>query len=59
MASNVEATKRGYEFFQRGDIPSLLRNLIADNCTWISPGPKEIVARGVLFADEAARIHCV
>jgi uncharacterized protein len=41
MASNIEATKKGYESFQRGDIPSLLGDLIADNCTWISPGPKD------------------
>jgi len=41
MASNVETTKRGYEFFQRGDIPSLISDLIDDNCTWISPGPKD------------------
>ena len=41
MVSNIEATKRGYESFQRGDIPSLLGDLIADNCTWISPGPKD------------------
>src|ERR1700758_271448 len=41
MASNIEATRTGYESFQRGDIPSLLRDLLADNCTWISPGPKD------------------
>jgi uncharacterized protein len=41
MASNIEATRTGYESFRRGDIPSLLRDLLADNCTWISPGPKD------------------
>ena len=41
MASNVEATKKGYECFQRGDIPSLIRDLLDDNCVWISPGPNE------------------
>jgi ketosteroid isomerase-like protein len=41
MASNIEITKKSYESFQRGDIPSLLRDLIADNCVWISPGPKD------------------
>ena len=41
MASNVEATKKGYKSFQCGDIASLLRYLIDDNCTWISPGPKD------------------
>jgi len=28
MTSNVEATKKGYECFQRGDIPSLIRDLL-------------------------------
>ena len=41
MASNVEATKKGYECFQRGYIPSLIRDLLDDNCVWISPGPNE------------------
>jgi uncharacterized protein len=41
VASNVEATKKGYECFQRGDIPSLIRDLLDDNCVWISPGPNE------------------
>jgi uncharacterized protein len=41
MASNVEATKKGYECFQRGDIPSLIRDLLDDNCIWTSPGPKD------------------
>ena len=41
MPSNVEAIKQGYECFQRGDIPSLIRDLLDDNCIWISPGPKD------------------
>jgi ketosteroid isomerase-like protein len=41
MASNIEATKRAYETFKRGDIPSLLKDFIDDNCTWISPGPED------------------
>jgi len=41
MASNVEATKKGYECFQRGDIPSLIRDLLDDNCICISPGPSD------------------
>jgi uncharacterized protein len=41
MASNIEMTKKGYEHFQRGDIPGLIRDLVDDTCTWISPGPKE------------------
>ena len=43
MASNIEATKKGYECFQRGDIPSLIRDLLDDNCVWISPGPSDIL----------------
>jgi uncharacterized protein len=43
MPSNVEATRKGYEAFQRGDIPALIRDLIDDNCIWISPGPKDIL----------------
>ena len=41
MASNVEATRKGYEAFQRGDIPALIRDLIDDDCTWITPGPQD------------------
>ena len=41
MTSNIEATKKGSEFFQRGDIPSLINGLLDDNCTWISPGPSD------------------
>ena len=41
MPSNVEATKKGYECFQRGDIPSLIRDLLDDNCIWTSPGPSD------------------
>ena len=41
MASNIEMTKKGYEHFQRGDIPGLLRDLIDNTCIWISPGPRD------------------
>jgi uncharacterized protein len=41
MASNVEATKKAYETFKRGDIPALIKEMIDDDCTWISPGPKD------------------
>jgi hypothetical protein len=41
MASNIEATKKAYETFKRGDIPSLLKDFIDDNCNWISPGPED------------------
>ena len=41
MSSNIEATKKGYEAFQRGDIPLLMKDLLHDDCTWIAPGPKD------------------
>lgn len=41
MTSNIEATKKGYEYFQRGDIPALISDLLDDNCTWVIPGPKD------------------
>jgi ketosteroid isomerase-like protein len=49
MASNVEATRKAYELFQRGDIPSLIRDLIDDRCTWIIPGPKNILPWAGIF----------
>jgi uncharacterized protein len=39
MASNLETTKRGYELFKQGDIATLIKDIIGDNCIWISPGP--------------------
>jgi len=41
MASNLETTKRGYELFGQGDIATLVKELVGDNCTWISPGPPD------------------
>jgi ketosteroid isomerase-like protein len=41
MTSNLDTAKKGYELFQQGDIPTLVRDLIDDNCTWISPGPED------------------
>jgi len=41
MASNLEVTRQAFESFQRGDIPGLIRDLIDDSCTWISPGPQD------------------
>jgi uncharacterized protein len=41
MASNLEMTRKAFESFQRGDIPGLMRDLIDDSCTWISPGPQD------------------
>jgi ketosteroid isomerase-like protein len=41
MASNLEIAKRGYELFQKGDIATLVNDMIDNSCTWISPGPKD------------------
>jgi hypothetical protein len=41
MASNLAVTRKAFESFQRGDIPGLIRDLIDDSCTWISPGPQD------------------
>jgi ketosteroid isomerase-like protein len=41
MPSNTETAKRGYEFFLRGDVPGLVREIIHDDCTWIGAGPKD------------------
>ena len=41
MASNLETTKKGYELFKRGDIPTLVKDIVDDTCTWISPGPED------------------
>ncbi len=41
MASNIESAKRGYELFKKGDIATLMQDLIDDHCEWISPGPKD------------------
>jgi ketosteroid isomerase-like protein len=43
MASNIEVTRKGYESFQRGDIPALLEDLIDDKCVWVTPGPKDVL----------------
>ena len=41
MASLIELTKKGYEFFARADVPGLIKELIDDDCVWISPGPED------------------
>ncbi len=41
MASNLETTKRGYELFKRGDIATLVTDIVGDDCIWISPGPED------------------
>jgi uncharacterized protein len=41
MTSNVETTKKAYETFQRGDIATLIKDMIDDGCIWKSPGPQD------------------
>jgi ketosteroid isomerase-like protein len=41
MASNIETTKKGYELFKQGDISTLVKDIVDDTCTWISPGPQD------------------
>jgi uncharacterized protein len=41
MPSNTETAMRGYEFFMRGDVPSLVSELIDDDCIWIGAGPQD------------------
>jgi uncharacterized protein len=41
MASNLETTKKGYELFKQGDIPTFVKDIVDVSCTWISPGPQD------------------
>lgn len=41
MSSNIETTKRGYDFFKRGDVPGLVKEIVDDDCIWIGAGPKD------------------
>ena len=41
MASNLETTKKAYELFMQGEISTLMKDVVDDNCTWISPGPQD------------------
>ena len=41
MASNLETTRKGYELFKQGDIPTLVKDIVDDTCTRISPGPQD------------------
>jgi uncharacterized protein len=41
MPSNIEITEKGYDFFKRGDVPGLIKEIVDDNCTWIGAGPKD------------------
>ena len=51
MASNLETTKKGYELFKQGDISTLVKDIVDDTCTWISPGLRtnclgQVISRG-------------
>ncbi len=41
MASNLETAKRAYELFQQGDVATLIKDLVDNNCIWNIPGPKD------------------
>ena len=41
MGSNLETTKKAYELFEQGDISTLVKDIVADNCAWKSPGPQD------------------
>ena len=40
MVSNLETTKKAYELFKQGDIPTLVKDFVDDTCTWISLAPR-------------------
>ena len=42
---NVEIVRRGYEAFGRGDIEGLV-SLMADDVTWVTPGPSDLPTAG-------------
>jgi ketosteroid isomerase-like protein len=43
--TNLDAVRKGYEAFGRGDIPGLLR-LLHDEVSWTTPGPAELPTAG-------------
>jgi uncharacterized protein len=43
MASNLETAKRAYELFQKGDVPTLINEILADDCDWLASGPPELI----------------
>ena len=42
---NIQAIKRGYEAFGRGDLNTLL-DIFSDDIEWITPGPPELATSG-------------
>ena len=42
---NIQAVKRGYEAFGRGDLNALL-DLFSDDVEWVTPGPPELATSG-------------
>jgi len=42
---NLDIVRRGYEAFGRGDIEGLV-SLMADDVTWITPGPSDLPTAG-------------
>lgn len=43
--ANVEAVRRGYDAFKRGDVPGVL-TLLDANVEWITPGPADLPTAG-------------
>lgn len=41
MSSNLETTKKAYELFKQGDISTLVKEIVDENCAWKSPGPQD------------------
>src|SRR5262249_45442624 len=39
--SNTELAKKGFELFLRGDVQTLINDLVDDQCEWSTPGPKD------------------
>lgn len=39
MAANLETTRKVYELFGKGEIPTLMNDHLDAACVWISPGP--------------------
>jgi uncharacterized protein len=41
MTSNLEIAKKGYDFFQKGDVQTMIAETLADDCKYLLPGPKD------------------
>ncbi|HZB93483.1 MAG TPA: nuclear transport factor 2 family protein [Stellaceae bacterium] len=50
MPTNLELTRKGYEFFLKGDIEALLRDIIDEDCQWVIPGPRDKITWAGAFS---------